>query len=54
MAEGVMQLAAAYAGNRVSLSDKDDKGTQKNIANRTGKVQLFITLCFMVFVILKG
>jgi hypothetical protein len=54
VAEGVILIAAAYAGNRVSLSDKDDKVTQKNIANRTGLVQLIITVCFMLVVILNG
>jgi len=52
--EGVILIAAAYAGNRMSLNDKDDKATQKNIANRTGIVQLIITVCFMVVVILNG
>jgi amino acid transporter len=51
--EGIVLIAAAYAGNRVSLSDKDDKVTQKKIANRTGIVQLIITVCFMIVVILS-
>jgi hypothetical protein len=53
LTEGVILIAAAYAGNRVSLSDKDDKVTQKNITNRTGIVQLIITVCFMTAVILS-
>jgi hypothetical protein len=48
--EGVILIAGAYAGNRVSLRDKV---TQKKIANRTGIVQLIITVCFMTAVILS-
>jgi hypothetical protein len=53
LTEGVILIAAAYAGNRVSLNDTDDKVTQKSIANRVGKVQLIITVCFIIAVILS-
>jgi len=51
--EGIMLIAVVYTGNRVSLSNKDNKVTQKNIANRIGIVQLIITVCFMIAVILS-
>jgi len=53
LTEGVILISAVYAGNRVSLSDTDDKVNQKSIANRTGKVQLIITGCFIIAVILS-
>lgn len=53
LAEGVVLISMAYASNRVALSDTDDKVTQKSIANRTGKVQLIITVCFIIAVILN-
>jgi hypothetical protein len=53
VAERVILIAAAYIGNRVSLSDKEDKVIQKSIANRTGIVQLIVTVCFITAVILS-
>jgi len=51
--EGVILILATYAGNRVSLNDKDDKIISKSIAKRTGIVQLIFTECFIIAVILS-
>jgi hypothetical protein len=53
LTEGVILILAAYASNRVALSNTDDKVTEKSIANRTSKVQLIITVCFTIAVILS-
>jgi len=53
LTEGVILISAAYVGNRVSLNNTDDEVTPKSIANRTGKVQLIITACFIIAVILS-
>jgi hypothetical protein len=53
LTEGVILLSVIYASNRASLSDTDDKETQKSIAKRTGTAQLIITVCFIITVILN-
>jgi len=51
--EGAMLILIVYAINRAVLSDTDDKKSQKSVANKTGKVQLIITVCFVIAVILS-
>jgi amino acid transporter len=53
LAEGFILISAAYAGNRVSLSYTGDNVTAKSVANKTGIVQLIVTACFMIMVILS-
>ena len=53
VAEGVILVATAYAGNRFTLSDKDNKVNPKSDKNRTGIVQLIITVYFIILVILS-
>jgi len=53
LTEGVILILAAYASNRVALSDTADKVTKKSIVNRTGIVQLIITGCFIIAVTLS-
>jgi hypothetical protein len=53
LAEGAILISAAYVGNRVSLSDTADGVTPKSIANSTCKMQLIVTTCFMIAVILS-
>ena len=53
LVEGAILISIAYAINRAVLSDTDDGKSQKSIANKTGKVQLIITVCFIVAVILS-
>lgn len=53
LAEVGILIAIVYASNRGVLSDTDDSKSQKSVANKTGKVQLIITVCFIVAVILS-
>jgi hypothetical protein len=53
MTEGAILLSIVYVSNRGILSDTDDSKSQKNVANKTGWVQLIITVCFIVAVILN-
>jgi hypothetical protein len=53
LAEAAILILIVYASNRGVLSDSDDSKSQKSVANRTGKVQLIITVCFIVAVILS-
>ena len=51
--EGAILVSIAYAVNRGVLSDTGDKVNGKAIANRSGKIQLIITVCFIIAVILS-
>jgi hypothetical protein len=53
LAEGAILLLIAYVSNRGVLSDTEDSKSQKSVANKTGNVQLIITVCFIVAVILS-
>ncbi|WP_208094561.1 hypothetical protein [Mucilaginibacter agri] len=53
LTEGVTMLMIVYVSNRVALSDTADDLRSKRIVNRTGKIQLIITACFMIAVILN-
>ena len=53
LAEVVILIVIVYAVNRGVLSDTDDSKSQKGVANKTGMVQLIITACFIVAVILS-
>lgn len=53
LAEGVVLILIVYAINRAVLSDTDDSKSQKGVANKTGKLQLIITVCFIIAVILS-
>ncbi len=50
LVEGVILLSIVYAINRAVLSDSDDSKTQRSVANKTSKVELIITVCFIVAV----
>ncbi|MCS3732867.1 hypothetical protein [Mucilaginibacter dorajii] len=51
--EGVSLVLAVYLNNRMTLSDDGDKKSRVSMANKTCKVQLIITVCFIVAVILN-
>jgi hypothetical protein len=50
LVEGAMLILIVYAINRAVLVDTDDKKNQKSVANKAGKVQLIITVCFVIAV----
>ena len=53
LAEVAILILIVYAINRGVLSDTEDSKSQKSVANKTGRVQLVITVCFIVAVILS-
>jgi hypothetical protein len=53
LVEGVLLVLAVYLNNRTALRDSRDKKSQVSMANKTFKVQLIITICFIITVILN-
>ena len=53
LAEVGILISIIYASNLGVLSDTGDNKSQKSVASKTGKVQLIITVCFIVAVILS-
>jgi hypothetical protein len=51
--EGILLVLAVYLNNRTALTDAGDKQSRVSIANKTCIVQLIITVCFIVAVILN-
>ncbi|HEX8020233.1 hypothetical protein [Mucilaginibacter sp.] len=48
LAESLLFILITYVINRAVLSDLEDKESQKSVANKTGKVQITITVFFIV------
>ncbi|MCR8557986.1 hypothetical protein KXD93_10050 [Mucilaginibacter sp. BJC16-A38] len=53
LAEGAILILIAYAIDRASLSDAEDDDSRRRVASKTCKVQLIITACFILAVILR-
>lgn len=53
LGEGAILILIVYVINRVVLNDSSDSKNEKSVEFKTGLVQLIITVCFIVAVILS-
>jgi cytochrome c oxidase assembly factor CtaG len=53
LAESVLFILIIYVINRAVLSDLEDEESQKSVAKKTCRIQLIITVCFIVATILS-
>jgi hypothetical protein len=49
--EATILLLIVYVINQAVLSDTENKNSRNQIANRTSKRQIIVTLCFIIIVI---